>query len=155
MMDDSTVSSLQKRSALLAIAAGGGIAGTLDLLQACILFGWRIPLVIAAGLLGGAAFQGGVGTYILGVCLHFFIACSAAATYYAASRKLRFLIEHPLVCGLFFGAAVEDVMNLIVLPLSALHARGPYRLHDLLLGLGVHMVVVGLPISFSVRRFGG
>ena len=44
-------------------------------------------------------------------------------------------------------------MNLIVLPLSALHARGPYTLHDLLLGLGVHMVVIGLPISYSVRRF--
>ena len=57
------------------------------------------------------------------------------------------------MCGLFFGAAVEDVMNLIVLPLSALHARGPYQLHDLILGLLVHMVIVGLPISFSVRKF--
>jgi hypothetical protein len=63
------------------------------------------------------------------------------------------LKEHPLVCGLFYGAAVEEVMNLIVLPLSALHARGPFKLYDLLLGLGVHMVVVGLPISYSVRRF--
>jgi hypothetical protein len=44
-------------------------------------------------------------------------------------------------------------MNLIVLPLSALHAKGPYRLHDLILGLVVHMVVIGLPISFSVWRF--
>jgi hypothetical protein len=57
------------------------------------------------------------------------------------------------VCGLFYGMAVELVMSYIVLPLSALHARGPYRLHDVLLGLIVHMVVVGLPISFSVRRF--
>ena len=109
--------------------------------------------MIAAGLLGRQAFQGGVGTYVLGITLHFFIACSAAAVYYAASRKLRFMTEHPLVCGLFFGAAVEEVMNLVVLPLSALHARGPYKLHDLILGLLVHMVVVGLPISFSVRRF--
>jgi hypothetical protein len=122
-------------------------------LQACILFGWKIPLVIAAGLLGRQAFHGGVGTYILGVFLHFFIACSAAAVYYGASRRLTFLTEHPLVCGLFFGAAVEEVMNLVVLPLSALHARGPYRLHDLILGLVVHMIVIGLPISFSVRRF--
>ncbi|HEY2546611.1 MAG TPA: hypothetical protein VGI46_11140 [Candidatus Acidoferrum sp.] len=44
-------------------------------------------------------------------------------------------------------------MSLVVLPLSALHAKGPYTLHDLLLGLGVHMVVIGLPIAFSVRRF--
>ena len=153
MTRDAAARPLGKRNALLAIAVGGGIAGTLDLLQASILFGWHIPLVIAAGLLGPSAVHGGVGTYVLGVVLHFFIACSAAAIYYGASLKLVFLKEHPLVCGLFFGAAVEDVMSFIVLPLSALHARGPYQLHDLILGLLVHMVVVGLPISFSVRRF--
>ncbi|HYM79225.1 MAG TPA: hypothetical protein VE377_24835 [Candidatus Dormibacteraeota bacterium] len=151
MTDNSTPS--RKRSTLRAIASGGLIAGTLDLLQACILFGWDIPLVIAGGLLGRSAFHGGAGTYILGVLLHYFIACSAAATYYAASRRLHFLTEHPLVCGLFFGAAVEEVMSLVVLPLSALHSRGPYELHDLIQGLLVHMVVVGLPISFSVRRY--
>jgi hypothetical protein len=154
MTQDSAQRVSGNSNALLAIAVGGGIAGTLDLLQACILFGRRIPLVIAAGLLGPQAIQGGgVGTYILGVLLHFFIACSAAAVYYGASRKLRFMTEHPLVCGLFFGAAVDEVMTLVVLPLSALHAAGPYKLHDLILGLLVHMVVIGLPISFSVRRF--
>lgn len=76
---------MQKRNAPLAVAVGGLIAGSLDLTQACILFGWQIPLVIAAGLLGPRAFHGGVGTYVLGVCLHFFIACSAATVYYVAS----------------------------------------------------------------------
>ena len=152
-MGDSALGPSRKKSALLAIAAGGLIAGTLDLTQACILFGARIPLVIAAGLLGPQAFKGGIGTYLLGVLLHFFIATSFAAFYYASSRKLVFLKEHPLVCGLAYGAGVELVMSLIVLPLSALHSKGPYELHDLILGLLVHMVVVGLPISFSVRRF--
>jgi hypothetical protein len=153
MIGDSVPRPSGNRNALLAIAVGGLTAGALDLTQACILFGWKIPLAIAAGLLGPQAFHGGMATYTLGVLLHFFIACSAAAVYYTASRRLGFLKEHPLVCGLFFGAAVEEVMTLIVLPLSALHARGPYTLHDLILGLLVHMVVVGLPISFSVWRF--
>ena len=143
------------KSAWMAIAVGGLVAGTLDLTQASILFGWDIPKVIAGGLLGPSAARGGAGTYVLGVVLHFFIATSACAIYYAASRRLHFLVEHPLVCGLFFGAAVEEVMNLVVLPLSALHARGPYELHDLILGLAVHMIVVGLPIAFSVRHFAG
>src|SRR6476660_2356799 len=105
MPGDSAPPPVGKRNALLAIAVGGLVAGTLDLLQACILFGWDIPLAIAAGLLGRQAFQGGVGTYILGVFLHFFIALSAASVYYAAIRRLVFLKEHPLVCGLFFGGA--------------------------------------------------
>jgi hypothetical protein len=153
MVGDSVPLASRKRNAVLAIAAGGLIAGTLDLLQACILFGWDIPLTIAGGLLGRQAVHGGVGTYILGVLLHYFIATSFATFYYASSLKLIFLREHPVVCGLAYGAAVELVMSLIVLPLSALHARGPYELHDLILGLVVHMVVIGLPISFSVRRF--
>jgi Na+/alanine symporter len=141
------------KSALLAISVGGLIVGTLDLTQASVLFGWRIPLVIAGGLLGPRAFEGGSGTFVLGVFLHFFIAFSVTAIYYLASRRLRFLTEHPLVCGLFYGMAVENVMNLVVLPLSALHARGPYRLHDLILGLAVHSIVIGLPVAYSVRHF--
>ena len=142
-----------KKSALLAIVVGGGIAGALDLTQACILFGWKTPLAISAGLLGRTAFQGGAGTYALGVLLHFFIAFSVAAIYYGASRRLPFLKEYPFVCGLFYGVAVQEVMNLVVLPLSALHARGPFKLESLILGLLVHMVVIGLPIAYSVRRF--
>ena len=138
---------------MLAIGIGGLVAGTLDLLQACIYFGWDIPLVIAGGLLGRKAFSGGAGTYILGVALHYFIALSAAAIYYAASRRLTYLKEGWIVCGLFFGAAVDDFMRFVVLPLSALHSHGPYELQDLLKGVCTHMVVVGLPIAFSVKRF--
>jgi hypothetical protein len=142
-----------KRNGTLAIAVGGIAAGTFDLLQASILFGWGVPRVIAAGLLGPQAIQGGPGMYLLGLVLHYFIAISAAAIYYGASHRLAFLRVNWIVCGLFFGMAVENVMNLIVLPLSALHSRGPFELKDLILGFVVHMIVVGLPIAYCVRRF--
>jgi hypothetical protein len=154
MIDVASHKSSSVGKAVLAIAAGGLVAGMIDLGQALFLFGTKVPLSIAAGLLGPQAFQGGAATYILGVLLHFFIALSAAAIYFTVSRKLLFLTQYPLVCGLFFGAAVELVMRLIVLPLSALHASGPYQYRDLVQGLAVHMVMVGLPISFSVRMFG-
>ena len=153
MIGESLDRQLGSGNALRAIAAGGLIAGSIDLLQASILFGWDIPLSIAGGLLGREAVHGGAGTFVLGVLLHYFIATTFAAFYYASSLKLAFLKQHPLVCGLAYGAGVEIVMGYIVLPLSALHARGPYDLRDILQGLAVHMVVVGLPISYSVRRF--
>jgi hypothetical protein len=143
----------ERGDALLAIAVGGLIAGTLDLVQAWIVFGWKAPLTIAGGLLGRQAFHGGIGTYILGLLLHFSIAFSAAAVYYVASRRLGFMREYPLVCGLAFGVAVGLVMKLVVLPLSALHARGPFELQELIQVLISHMFLIGLPISFSVRRF--
>jgi hypothetical protein len=142
-----------RSSSWLAIPVGGLVAGTLDILQACILFGWRIPLVIAGGLIGEPAFHGGAGSYVLGLVLHYFIATTATGIYYGVSRKLTFLTQNWIVCGLFFGIAVELVMSLIVLPLSALQASGPYQRHDLLLGLGMHMLTVGLPVAFVVHRF--
>lgn len=48
---------------------------------------------------------------------------------------------------------MDEFMNLVVLPLSALHAQGPFELQDRIQGLLVHAVVIGLPIAFSVRRF--
>lgn len=143
----------QRPNALLAILVGGFLAGGLDLVAAFITFGVGVPRAIAGGLLGREAFHGGAATYALGVALQFFIATSAAAIYYAASRKLVFLREHALVCGLFYGIAVFLVMNLVVLPLSALHVRGPFQLAGLIQGLLVHMFLIGLSISFSVRYF--
>jgi hypothetical protein len=145
--------SFRKSNALLAIGVGGLAAGAFDMATAFITFGPGVPRVIAGGLLGRGALQGGTGTYILGFFLHFFIAISAAAVYYAVSRRLRFMTQHALVCGMFFGIAIYLVMNLIVLPLSALHASRPIAIQAEIQGLLVHMILIGLPISFSVRRF--
>src|SRR5215467_8253444 len=125
-------------------------AGTLDLTQALVLFGRRVPLAIAAGLLGRQAFTGGAGMYVLGVLLHFFIAFSATAIFYGASRKLTFMTEHPLVCGLFYGMAVELVMSYVVLALTALHSHGTYEVRAVFIGLNVHCNGVMLTISVSV-----
>jgi hypothetical protein len=53
---------------------------------------------------------------------------------------------------LVYGLAMWGVvMSYVGLSLSALHARRLYKLHDVLLVLLVHRVVIGLPIAFSVR----
>ena len=96
-----------RNNVVLAIGVGAFIGGTIDILWACIEQGWDIPLYVAAGLLGRQAVHGGAGTYILGLFLHFFIACSWATVYYLASRKLPLMTEYPLVCGLNFGTWVE------------------------------------------------
>lgn len=137
----------------LAIVIGGATAGSLDLVSAFITFGWAVPRAIAAGLLGQGAIHGGTAIWILGVCLHYFIAYAAATVYCLVSLKLDFLKQHFLVCGMFYGIAVFLVMNLVVLPLCGLHATGPYQLHALIQGLVTHMLIIGLPIASSLRIF--
>ncbi len=133
---------------LLPILAGGAVAGTFDIASAFMTYGWGVCRGIAAGLLGAGARQGGIGIWLLGLFLHFFIATTIAAVYCLSSRRLTFLREHFFVCGLFYGMAAWCVMNLIVLPLSAIHARGPYQIHGMIQGILVHMFIIGLPIAF-------
>lgn len=142
---------VQKTSLVLPIIAGGGVAGLLDMTSAYITFGRYMPIGIAGGLLGAAARHVTAGQYILGLCIHYFIAFSAAAVYCLASRKLHFLRDHFFVCGLFYGIGFFLFMQLVVLPLSAYHAMGPYQYRSLVQGLLAHMFLIGLPISASLR----
>ena len=141
-----------KPNMLRPILAGGAIAGTLDLIAAFISFGANVPRNIAAGMIGGLAMRPSILPWILGVLLHFFIAFSAATIYCLASRKLEFLKEHFVVCGMFYGIAVFLVMNLVVLPLCAFHYMGPYQFRGLLQGLIVHMLIIGLPIAYCLKK---
>lgn len=141
-------------SLLRPILVGGTIAGGLDLISAFLTFGLGVPRAIAGGLLGREVIRSSsVPIWVLGVVLQFTIALSAATIYCFASRRLPFLRDHWLVCGMFYGIAVFLVMNLIVLPICALHSAGPYQLHGLIQGIVVHMLIIGLPISFSLRKF--
>jgi hypothetical protein len=146
----------EKSKAVPAIFWGGLIAGILDITTALIR--WRPPLrllqSIASGLLGPQAFQGGWGTAALGMALHFVIAFSAAAVYYAASRKLAFLRQRAVTWGLFYGIAVYMFMTWVVVPLSAVHrSNPPFSGLSLALSLLTHMFCVGLPIALAVRRY--
>lgn len=148
------ISATARRTSLVApILVGGGIAGLLDMTSAYITFGRYMPIGIAGGIVGAAGRHLNAGQYILGLCIHYFIAFSIATVYCLASKRLHFLRDHFLVCGIFYGIGAFLVMQLIVLPLSAYHAMGPYQYRGLVQGLLAHMFLIGLPISTSLRIF--
>jgi hypothetical protein len=143
------------RAGLRAVLQGGLLAGALDILAAFLVYGLRgatpvrILQSIASGLLGAEAFEGGLATAALGGLLHFFIASGWAVVYYGASRRLAVLLHRPVLSGMAYGAAVYLIMNLVVLPLSAVPKR-PFAFDVVI--LIVHMFCVGLPIALSVSR---
>src|SRR5437868_15460583 len=102
------------------IVYGGLVVGLLDGLDAVIFFGLRgskppgIFQYIASGLLGRAAFGGGLGTAAFGVLLHFLIAFILAAIYYFASLRFPTLIRRAEIWGPLYGIAVHFVMNFVV-----------------------------------------
>src|SRR5689334_10041117 len=118
--------SLEKPKPYRAIFWGGLIAGTMDLTAACVHAGTRgmgptrVFQAVASGLLGKTASNGGFAIDALGVLCHFLIATGATAVYFAASRRLHWLVKHAVICGLLYGVAVFYFMRLAVLPLSAI-----------------------------------
>jgi hypothetical protein len=141
------------------ILRAGLVSGTLDITDALVFYGLRgaKPIVIlqtiASGLLGRAAFSGGLGTAVLGLLLHFFIAFTASVVFYVAARKLAFLRRYAVISGLLYGAAIYLVMNWIVLPLSAVAKSRPVAPPiSLVNGVLAVVVLVGLSISLIVSR---
>lgn len=146
-------------NAFMAIFWGGLAAGVLDITQAFVAWGLESgvkPVTIlhhiASGVLGPKAFQGGIKTAALGAVLHFFIAFTAAAVYYTASRRLSFMTEHAILSGLLYGEAVFLFMHFVVVPLSAA-PKGQFTMATLITGPIGHMFLVGLPIALAVRRY--
>lgn len=132
--------------------------GVLDALDAFVFFGLRgvspirILQSIASGVLGRAAYQGGIQTALLGALLHFVIAFGIMATYYVTSRFVSVLARRPWLFGPLYGIAAYAVMNLVVVPLSAaVVGSGPTPPAVLANGLLIHMFGVGLPSALFTR----
>ena len=142
-----------------AVVWAGLIAGTLDITSAFVnsgIQGGRSPMwvlqSIASGLLGRDSYSGGVATASLGLAVHFLIAFTAATVFYAASRRLTVLIDRPVVSGLLYGITVWLFMYLVVLPLT-FHRSFLRPVSAVAIGLTIHMLCVGLPISLVVSRY--
>ena len=138
----------------LTILLATAVAGTLDITDACVYWGithgvapQRIFQSVASGLLGKAAYKGGVQTAALGLGLHFGIMAVMVAVYVLASLRLPVLTKRPVVMGLGYGLATYLVMNYIVLPLSAAGPRGHFVLPNFINALMAHLVLVGLTIA--------
>jgi len=147
-------------SAARTIAIGTLVVGTLDISDAIIFFGLRnhVPPIrifhsIAGGLLGReAARAGGLPTAFLGGFLHYFIAFGIVTTYYLASRKIPLLTRHSWSAGAIYGVLVYLFMNLVVLPLSALHVSPNLAPSvGLLNQVLIHIFGIGIPSALFAR----
>jgi hypothetical protein len=106
---------------------------------------------IASSLLGARSFSDGLATAGLGVVVHFGIALVVAAIYILASRRIAVLRTQWVFLGLLYGSAVWAVMNLLVLPLTAV-APGPIMAAVLVNGVIGHALFVGLPSAFFAKK---
>jgi len=149
-----------------AILSGWLLCGVLDItaafVQAWIQAG-RTPAAVlkgvASALWGRAALDAGPGMAAAGLAMHFTVALTWTVVFYALSRKLTFLRTAPLLLvGPLYGVVVFSAMNYGTLPLlswvRSFYLGTPPRWPGSMSWpqLFIHMVCVGLPIAWGVRR---
>lgn len=142
----------------LYVVAGGLVAGTLDIVYACVFWALkagvpprRIFQSVAAGVLGRASFAGGARTAALGLVLHFSIAMSMSVAYFAVASRYGALHRRPMLYGAAYGLLLYGIMNYVVVPLSAA-ASGSTDTLWVTLSIAVHMFLIGIPIALAARR---
>src|ERR1700744_5076609 len=111
-------------TSLLAIVFSALLAGTLDIAATGSLMRAqgtpfrRLLQFVASGALGPSAFEGGVGTAIAGLALHFGVAGIWAVIYFTFVDRWPGLSARPVLSGALYGVAFRVVRSRIVVPLS-------------------------------------
>ena len=149
-----------------AIVTAWLLCGVLDITAAC-LQAWvqagRAPgdvlRGVASALWGRAALDAGAGMAAIGLTMHFTVALTATMIFYALSLRISSLRTAPIwIVGPIYGVVVFCAMNYGTLPamswLRSLYLHTPPRWPGSMSWpqLFIHMVCVGPPIVWGVRR---
>jgi uncharacterized membrane protein YagU involved in acid resistance len=140
------------------IIGAGVIAGTLDIVAACLQYFLRtgkgpegVLRFVASGLLGMKAFTGGKAYIAAGLLIHFCIAISFAFIFYLLVKHIAAMRGNRLVTGIAYGVFVWVVMNLLVLPLTQ---APPLKrsFSSEIQAMGILILCIGIPLAFLLMN---
>jgi uncharacterized membrane protein len=148
------------RNSLLRLSVIGGlIIGLLHLLvQVGLVYGLilKSPFIgslqyVASGVMGDAAFAGGLATALLGFVLEFVLTIIIAGVFILSADRIPFLRRNVIPGSLLYGFGVFIVMNFIVQPLSAAPALPAPPMWLLIEIVLEHILLIGLPLGILVQ----
>jgi len=150
----------QPRSFVTAVLWAGFLVGTLDASGATIqylLSGGDNPAkifrYIASGAFGkDAAAANPSSMAYWGLLFHYIIAYAFTLTYFLLAPRIKWMMQHRVAAGILYGAFIWAVMNLVVVPSSRI-TRGAFHLKPVLIGMGILIVAIGLPLAFIASAY--
>lgn len=112
----------------------------------------KIAYYIASAIFGrDVAYAGGWPMAACGILMHFAIAMSWTALFYAVYPRIRTVAHNAFVTGVVYGAFVWVMMNLVLVPLTRT-PKGPFNPGRAAIEMGILMVCIGQPVSFMAHR---
>lgn len=138
----------------------GLIVGTLDISSAFIYYYIKTgnnPLIIlkyiASALLGKEqAYSGSSAMYLLGLLLHYCIAFSFTILFFLLYPRINAMNKNRVLTGIIYGLFVWTVMNLLVVPASAI-GKYPSEPVSIVINMVILIICIGLPLSFMASGF--
>jgi hypothetical protein len=141
------------------VVLGGILIAAGDIVFAISMwFTWNLPGLqrvfqsIAAGVLGRASFENGVGSAVLGAVLHLFIATMFVVAAVLVGRRVPRLLQRAHAWGPAYGVLLYVVMNFVVMPLSRIGTTPSFsRPWPIVASILVHMVFGVIALLFARR----
>lgn len=152
-----------RRSFFAKALSAGFIAGTLDIIAACVnayIKNDTAPMQVLKGVASGAfdpkTFSNGTLLAVCGLLIHFFIAISFTFFFFILAKQFPSLIKYPIPTGILYGICVWSAMRFIILPyLSRLNPKpivGREAITNAAINAGIIVVCVGIPIALLARK---
>jgi hypothetical protein len=147
---------LKPLTALLALAL---VFGTLDIVDAMCFWGLSMDVGpihifqgIASGLLGSAAYHGGIATAVLGAAIQYCAFFCMLGIYYLILMNLPALARRPYTYGLLYGLAAYIVVHYLILPMSLYHVVAGFYLAGFINTIVAQTVFVGIACAFLAHE---
>ena len=153
-----------RRTFFASALTAGLIAGTLDIIAACInayIKTDTAPIQVLKGVASGAfdptTFSNGTLLAVCGLLIHFFIAISFTFFFFLLAKQFPSLIKYPIPIGILYGILVWGTMRFIILPyVSRLNPKpivGKEAITNAVINAGIIVVCVGIPVVLLARRY--
>ena len=153
-----------RRSFFASALTAGLIAGTLDIIGACLnayIKNDTPPMQVLKGVASGAfdpkTFSSETLLAVCGLLVHFFIAISFTFLFFILAKQIPSLVKYPIPIGILYGIFVWAAMRFIILPnLSRLKLRpivGEEAIKNAAIAAGIIVVCVGIPVALLARKY--
>jgi hypothetical protein len=141
-----------------AILLTGFVAGTLDIIAACLQFYIKTgrgpgPVLryIASGVFGKKAYAGGTTMAAWGLLFHFIIAFGLTIFFYGLYPRVSWIGKNKWLAGFLYGIFAWVITTQVIVRLSAVQ-QGPFVLKNALIAMGILVICIGLPISLMANK---
>lgn len=154
-----TSASFSKPGAKRAIITAGLIAGSLDIISACVQFYLktgknpvRVLKFVASGVFGKDALAEGTMYAAWGLLFHYLIAFSFTLFFFWIYPRWKVLSFNKYLTAVGYGLFVWLIMNRVVVPLSQT-PKTPFQLTQAMIAATILICMIGLPLSLIIGKY--